>query len=208
MVIVVVLTYFLHEPPEPPRSSPANVPATPSYKDTPPSTAVPLENDEKIPGETADRRHVVPDVLWEEAVREAYVLMNYGGPSFFDRTDTKFDLDMADAIYTKIDQFGDPEEWKVNSRETRLRDLKIRILDYIRQEYHRVIETTEVASKMSARTALFGSGSRNAAVRKRVVQQLKKLVHNEAEALLEDPRFSPRGDPAGAGNGRETRPTR
>ena len=102
-----------------------------------------MADDEKIPRETAGQRHVIPDDLWEEAAREVGVLTNYGGPTIFDKANAEFVLDMADAIYAKIVQFGDPEEWRRHSRETRLRDLKIRILDYIRKRYDRARGTSE-----------------------------------------------------------------
>ena len=127
----------------------------------------------------------IPDVLFTEAGRHMHVMQNYGGPSMFDKPDAELGSDMAIAIYSKINEFTGPENWRGYSRETKLRDLQIRILDYIRQEYDAIRESSEAASRMSSRLVFFLSSPRNAAEKRKLTQQMKRVIHRMAEDLLE-----------------------
>ena len=127
----------------------------------------------------------IPDALFTEAGRHMHVMQNYGGPSMFDKPDAELGSDMAIAIYSKINEFTGPENWRGYSRETKLRELQIRILDYIRQEDAAIRESSEAASRMSSRLVFFLSSPRNAAEKRKLTQQTKRVIHRMAEDLLE-----------------------
>ena len=127
----------------------------------------------------------IPEGFFTEAGRHMHVMQNYGGPSMFDKPDAELGSDMAIAIYSKINEFTGPENWRGYSRETKLRDLQIRILDYISQEFAAIRESSEAASRMSSRLVFFLSSPRNAPEKRKLTQQMKRVIHRMAEDLLE-----------------------
>ena len=130
----------------------------------------------------------IPDFYLTRAGRHMHVMQNYGGPSMFDKPDAELGSDMAIAIYSKIDEFTGPENWRGYSRETKLRDLQIRILDYISQEHASIRESPETAGdlffKINSYLVVFLSSPRNAAEKRKLTQQTKRVIHRMAEDLL------------------------